>query len=83
MDIREIALRMASIIWSDEELSGPENLGVHGKKLERLHSEIDQKRSNPPRRQSHNSTGYNHRKSGAYKKSKDNRGGGKGFTKKK
>jgi ATP-dependent RNA helicase DeaD len=101
MDTREIALRMASIIWSDEELSGPECLGVQGKKLEKLHSGVEERRDGPGgnrdnrrkpsgRRQSHNSSGYSHRKSSGGGRdgsvrdggSRDG-GGGKGFTKKK
>lgn len=69
MDTRDIALHLASLLWSTEEYSGPEKLGVMGKKLERIQSEGDDRnsggdrRNSGNRRQSNNSTWYNRRKS--------------------
>ncbi len=67
MDMREIVLRMASMVWSNEGFSGPEHLGVHGKKLEMLHSDKGQqsdsrRHARPNSHSSHNSTWFNRRK---------------------
>jgi ATP-dependent RNA helicase DeaD len=39
MDLKAIAYRLASALWKNEGFSGPENLGVAGKRLENLYSQ--------------------------------------------
>ncbi len=69
MSIREAALKLAATVWSSEGFSGPETLGVGGKKLETLQrndSQPDNGKKRPYRssggHRSHNSEWFNRRK---------------------
>jgi ATP-dependent RNA helicase DeaD len=42
-NIRDTALMLASVLWNNEGFSGPETLGVTGKKLDRLRNPLKEK----------------------------------------
>jgi ATP-dependent RNA helicase DeaD len=69
MDSKAAALALASLLWAGEEFSGPENLGVTGQKLDRIHSGDDGKAKAQAHKRkkshvSHNSSWFDRRKSG-------------------